>query len=101
MSFGSETFRGPIRDEKVAFSDFGFFGILAPGDFRKDDIHARDVHVASLGEVADGSCKLYLRMRLEYWWEGGFDSQEMTWYLEEPSTNGWQMLRQDQRHHEL
>jgi hypothetical protein len=76
---------------------FGDFGLLAPGDFRKDSIDAKDLEPSDIGRVFGKEEKLIVRLRVDYSWPGGTDFHDVTMCLDDPSTNDWHLVDERRR----
>ncbi len=100
LSTGDQIINEPMGNAWIDMSErFGDYGLLAPGDDRTDSINAREFNLNELADIAIGKIKLVLRLRVDYTWDGGSDSDEITMILDDPATSRWQLMDERRRLH--
>lgn len=98
LSVASALVKEPMGDFQVQLDGrYGDYGLIAPGDFRTEQVPARDIKREEIAEIVTSGCKLICRLRVDYEWPGGSDFHDMTLILDDPLTSRWHVVDQRRR----
>jgi hypothetical protein len=99
LSMGENFLVEPIKDTQIPLVVVdASYGMIAPGDKREDSIRTKNMHPSEIARAAEGKVTLFIRLRLDYDWDGGSDSHEMTLALVDPIKNDWVMVDKRRRY---